>query len=729
MKPKHPVHTNSNQPIDSVSKELQANRQQVENAKTYLEIYLRKLDEEFTALKNSWRWKVGNTIIRWVERLLLRPKVPLATDHIQEIIKNLQRITKDLNTPVTIRTQSFSKIPISYKRPLQLGFAVTESDFETTRAGDLFTASELATACKDNFNWNYQYLSLAKNDFNAQNLDVLISLWDEFDIRKLNNAKPTLIKIAWVRNYIERWTSQSYFDDFDIYLCSSQKAVAFFKSVTSKSVYLFPIATNPSKFQTAKPKSDYQSDYCFTGNKWNNTRQIENWLNPPNLPYTFKIIGKNWEKHPKFSNYWAGSLPYKEIPYVYASTKLVLDDANETTRFWESVNSRVFDALGMEKLVLSNSVAGVKALFGNAFPIYDSTTSLEKQLNRYLQNDAARKCLASKLQKQVLEHHTYTKRAKKLSQILYEHIQPTYRIAIKIAVPDATQIEYWGDFHFAKGLQKALERRGHTVRIDILPDWYNDAAENDEIVIVLRGLRAYQPNPKQHNIIWNISHPDKISIEEYNSYQQVYIASDSYTTSLKGKLNVPIQSLLQCTDINVFFSNKTSTKDYDLLFVGNSRKEFRKAVKYSLSADLPIHIFGNGWNQFIAEDKIRDTFIPNHQLAKHYQAAKIVLNDHWQDMANKGFISNRIFDAAACGACILTDKVLGLSELFGNNIAIYENESDFHKKANELVQNPSKRKAMGQAIQKTVLEKHTFDHRAATILENIAALIPLTHAT
>ena len=52
--------------------------------------------------------------------------------------------------------------------------------------------------------------------------------------------------------------------------------------------------------------------------------------------------------------------------------------------------------------------------------------------------------------------------------------------------------------------------------------------------------------------------------------------------------------------------------------------------------------------------------IPNAELRRYYSAADIVLNDHWDDMRTEGFISNRIYDALACGAFVISDHIEGI---------------------------------------------------------------------
>ena len=70
---------------------------------------------------------------------------------------------------------------------------------------------------------------------------------------------------------------------------------------------------------------------------------------------------------------------------------------------------------------------------------------------------------------------------------------------------------------------------------------------------------------------------------------------------------------------------------------------------------------GEGWPDLTVASRQ----VPNAELGRLYASAGVVLNDHWADMRRDGFVSNRLFDAAACGARVLSDDVAGASELFG----------------------------------------------------------------
>jgi spore maturation protein CgeB len=85
-------------------------------------------------------------------------------------------------------------------------------------------------------------------------------------------------------------------------------------------------------------------------------------------------------------------------------------------------------------------------------------------------------------------------------------------------------------------------------------------------------------------------------------------------------------------------------------------------------------------------------------------------------MKANGFISNRLFDAAACGAVIVSDEVEGINEVFDGLVYVYSNGSqelrDCVKPA--LAEDASYRNRREQLARKIAAE-HSFDARALKI--------------
>src|SRR5262249_41693811 len=155
--------------------------------------------------------------------------------------------------------------------------------------------------------------------------------------------------------------------------------------------------------------------------------------------------------------------------------------------------------------------------------------------------------------------------------------------------------------------------------------------------------------------------------EELAEYDRVFVASRSYTERLSTSLGDKVCELLQCTDPAVFRPADEIVPDLPTaIFVGNSRKVRRKIVDDAIAAGLDFAVCGGDWAGLIDQKHLLHDFIPNEELYRYYSSATVVLNDHWPDMQEHGFISNRLFDAGACAAAIVSDQVSGLASVFGD---------------------------------------------------------------
>ncbi|MEA2014594.1 MAG: glycosyltransferase, partial [Thermodesulfobacteriota bacterium] len=488
-----------------------------------------------------------------------------------------------------------------------------------------------------------------------------------------------------------------------------------------KKAHFFPIATNEKRFSLKADNKAEKCDYCFTGHKWGVMREIEEMLNPAEIDYRFAVYGNNWDDHDTFGKYWRGFVPYGELASIYSKARVVIDDVvNDITKPWGSMNSRVFDALASGALVITNNTIGANELFGDQLPTYKTREELHTVLNTFLNDENRRSELANTLRNVVLDKHTYRKRAFRLRSILTEFYENKYRISIKVPVPREKEAGQWGDYHFALGLKRALVTYGHAVRIDLMPDWETPLGFADDVVIVLRGLSRYIPKPDHINLMWNISHPDSIAFEEYEKYDHVFLASRKHAERLKENIKTPVTTLLQCTDTSLFYPDvREDITEHDVLFVGNSRKQYRKIVKDAIECELPVKVYGTLWKEIIPERYIKGEYIRNEELRCFYSKCKILLNDHWPSMGSKGFISNRLFDAGACGACIVSDEASGMSDLFGDAVVTCRDASELKHVVKDLLSNVEKRRAQGKRLRDIVSKGHSFENRVEEILKVI----------
>ncbi len=288
------------------------------------------------------------------------------------------------------------------------------------------------------------------------------------------------------------------------------------------------------------------------------------------------------------------------------------------------------------------------------------------------------------------------------------------RWAIKIAAREVEVRESWGDWHFAGALRDELQALGHEVVIDLHDAWYRPTAGLDDVVLCLRGVRRYHPDPDQLNLLWVISHPDDVRDAEYRGYDRVFVASEPHARALEDDRGVPAEVLLQCTDPARFQPSPAEAGGPRVLFVGNSRMILRPIVRDAIEAGLDLTIVGAKWRGLVADRYVLAEHVPNEELPALYRSAGVVLNDHWADMRRRGFLSNRLFDLAACGVPVVSDEIEGL-EVFGGLVRTYRDPPGLGAAVDAALAARGREHAARLDLADAVRERHTFAARARTL--------------
>jgi len=317
--------------------------------------------------------------------------------------------------------------------PLKIVFAVTETGPQAA-SGDLFTASELGQALQMRYGWDVAYHPRGDAWYTLPDADVVVAMLDDYDPRQIRAARPQLIRVAWARNWFERWACQPWMAHFDLILASSQQAVRHLSEATGQRAQLLRLATNPARFNCQDRATTPSLDFVFSGSYWGSPRDVVAALSA--LPKRFKgaIHGKHWEQHPQLAHWNRGFLAYERLPEVYAQAHIVIDDGNHVTKDWGAANSRVFDALAAGCLVITNAQSVADACFEGLLPVYRNPQHLAALLDQHLADPAATRVLQSTLQTMVLRHHSYAHRAYELHLHL-QRLQNRRSPFISIVVP------------------------------------------------------------------------------------------------------------------------------------------------------------------------------------------------------------------------------------------------------------------------------------------------------
>jgi spore maturation protein CgeB len=173
-------------------------------------------------------------------------------------------------------------------------------------------------------------------------------------------------------------------------------------------------------------------------------------------------------------------------------------------------------------------------------------------------------------------------------------------------------------------------------------------------------------------------------------------------------------------------------KRCDLLFMGNRMPDRERRVwdmflrAASLAPEFQFVLGGNGWDDCALPSNVRWIgHVPTGDHRAWNCSARLVLNVNRADMAATGYSPpTRVFEAAGCGACVVTDAWQGISTFFEP-----EREILVAQTAEDIVEYLSGTSAesaarIGAAARARVLRDHTYAQRAAEldhVLQPLAA--------
>lgn len=282
--------------------------------------------------------------------------------------------------------------------------------------------------------------------------------------------------------------------------------------------------------------------------------------------------------------------------------------------------------------------------------------------------------------------------------------------------------DVWGDTAFAGSLAAGLRQLGQEVVVYRREHHSRPGCETDDVVLAIRGLTPVQPKAGKANVLWVVSHPDEVTPDELDGYDLVYAASGSWAADMSLRSGREVRPLLQAVDSQHVPPPTQAPGPGEVpVFVGTGKNRDRPIVRDALEAGISLAVYGPGWRGKLPPGHLRGDRVPNDGLIALYRHYGLVLADHWPDMAEHGFLSNRIFDAVAAGCRVICAPVAADLGLFEGAVVSYTSPEHLH----ELVSSPDVFPPADVLVKvgQRIVREHSFAARAQQLATDVAALL------
>jgi glycosyltransferase involved in cell wall biosynthesis len=133
------------------------------------------------------------------------------------------------------------------------------------------------------------------------------------------------------------------------------------------------------------------------------------------------IYGSGWEPFVDPALIVRQYVPNEELPNVYSSIGVLLNDHWDTMREWGFVSNRLFDALACATPVISDDLPEIDELFEGAVLTYHDVDELRALVAATLSDRDAARARAERGRELVAAHHTFDHRVRELVGALRRH--------------------------------------------------------------------------------------------------------------------------------------------------------------------------------------------------------------------------------------------------------------------------------------------------------------------
>ena len=536
-----------------------------------------------------------------------------------------------------------------------------------------------------------------------------------------------------------KWYSlQTELWDYDLVAVASPVYQKEVERLGLKTVFV-PQFTNVQKFYYEYDKS-VSHDILFVGRP-GYERVSAKWAIESG--FDVALYGEGWKEKAPLKYFKGKYIPNQDLHKYYASAKIVLNDTREDMKKAGFISNRVFDVTASGGFLISDYMPEIEQFYGDNIPMFKTKEELAELLTYYSAHPEERKKKALAAQQITLKNFTNVVAAKKILTALKEtrHLLDTNKLVLQF--PWDENSTYIGDYWLGQDLEEGLKESG----LDVKSYYYHDRFAKDSFYEHAQNLLYMQfkfnhiePSVADKTSILYLYFPtfvpdrgkfknseDKFSYNtdaflnnELEYFDMIATPAKAVYEELKAR-GYKAAFVPQFTNPDKFRSAPDENLKTDLLFVGSTWYD-RVSARYAAELGYNLSVYGLNWEGKIDAKYLKGLFIDNRDLHRYYSSAKIVLSDHAEDLGAMGLVVNRLFDASAAGAFVISEYSPYIEEIFGDTIPMFKNKQEFKQLVDFYLAHPEARQEKAKAAQAITLKNYTSVHIGQKLKELFSEL-------
>jgi len=207
-------------------------------------------------------------------------------------------------------------------------------------------------------------------------------------------------------------------------------------------------------------------------------------------------------------------------------------------------------------------------------------------------------------------------------------------------------------------------------------------------------------------------------------YDAIFFKEPFLTDRLRAMLDLPVYYLPEACNPRWHRPVAQAGTEPYLVIAGNMYPSRVRLLDRLIAKGIPLRLYGAGFPRWIGETACRGAhtgrILVREEKARIFRSAAGVLNT--LNLAEVSGVNVRLFEAAGCGAAVLTEFRPTVPDLFavGKEVLAFHDFDDLVEQATRLLNERGLTARLGDAAAQRAHRDHTYDLRITTILEKLS---------